>query len=116
MRHRKKGRILGRTTGPRRALFKSLAISLVLYETIKTTESKAKELRGMVEKMITRGKANTLTARRLLLKQLGQANAVKKILEVLSPRFKDRRGGYTRIIKLAPRAGDGAKMVIIEFV
>ncbi len=116
MRHRKQGRKFGRLTGPRKALLRSLSVSLVLYEKVKTTEAKAKELRGVVEKMITRGKANTLTARRLLLSQLAQENAVKKILEVLSPRYADRKGGYTRVIKLVRRAGDGAKMAIIEFI
>ncbi len=116
MRHRKEGKILGRKAAPRKALFKNLAVSLILYEKIKTTEAKAKVLRGVVEKMITRGRANTLAARRLLIKELGQENAVKKILEVLSPKYMDRQGGYTRIIKLGRRKGDRAPEVIIEFV
>ncbi|MFA4937319.1 MAG: 50S ribosomal protein L17 [Patescibacteria group bacterium] len=116
MRHRNKGRILDRTKAPRQALIKNLAASLILYEKIKTTEAKAKEMRGYVEKIITKGKANTLAARRLLLKQLPTENSVKKVLEVLSPRYQKRPGGYTRIVKLPRRKGDGAKLALIEFV
>ncbi len=116
MRHRKKGRILGRTKGPRQALIKNLAASLILYEKIKTTEAKAKEIRSYVERLITKGKANNLAARRLLLRRLPTENSVKKVLEVLSPRYQERKGGYTRIVKLPRRRGDGAKSVLIEFV
>ncbi|MFH1111632.1 MAG: 50S ribosomal protein L17 [Patescibacteria group bacterium] len=116
MRHRNKGRILGRTKAPRQALFKNLAASLILYEKLKTTEAKAKEMRGYVERIITKGKINTLASRRLLLKQLPTENSVRKVLEVLSPRYKDRHGGYTRIVKLIRRKGDGAKIALIEFV
>lgn len=116
MRHRKNVKTLDRKTGPRKALLRSLATNLVLYEKIKTTEGKAKTLKPIIEKLITKAKKNDLNARRELIKYLYTENAVRKVLEVLIPKYKDRKGGYTRIIKLAPRLGDGAKMVQIEFV
>ncbi|MFH1866806.1 MAG: 50S ribosomal protein L17 [Patescibacteria group bacterium] len=116
MRHRKKSRILGRTKAPRRALMKNLASSLILYEKIKTTEAKAKELRSYVERLVSIGKSNSLAARRLLLRRLPTENAIKKVLEVISPRYQSRQGGYTRIVKLGRRKGDGAPQVLIEFV
>jgi len=116
MRHRKKGKILDRKTESRKALLRSLATSLVLYEKIKTTEAKAKALKPVIEKIITHGKKANLTTRRNLHKYLYLNNSVKKVLEDLSPRYKDRKGGYTRIIKLGTRKGDQAKIVQIEFV
>ena len=116
MRHRKKTKILGRKKEPREALMRSLATNLIIYEKIKTTEAKAKALKPYVEKMITLGKKNTLHARRQLLAKLYVEGAVKKVLEVLSPRYKDRKGGYTRITKLGKRYGDRAKMAQIEFI
>lgn len=116
MRHRKKTKTLGRKKEPREALMRSLATNLIIYEKIKTTEVKAKALKPYVEKMITLGKKNTLHARRQLLAKLYVEGATKKVLEVLSPRYKDRKGGYTRITKLGTRYGDGAKMVQIEFI
>ncbi|PKL72053.1 50S ribosomal protein L17 [Candidatus Kuenenbacteria bacterium HGW-Kuenenbacteria-1] len=116
MRHRKKGKILSRKTGPRIALFKNLAASLVIYEKIKTTEAKAKVLRGVVEKIITKGKINNLTTYRSLLAYLPERTTAKKVLEVLSPKYKERNGGYTQTIKLGRRRGDGAEMVLIKFV
>jgi large subunit ribosomal protein L17 len=116
MRHRKRGKTLGRKKAPRESMFRNLASSLVIYEKIITTEAKAKAIRPIVEKLITIGKENTLTARRKLLQYLYVENAVKKVLEVLSPRYKDRKGGYTRIIKIGERQGDGAKTAQIEFV
>jgi large subunit ribosomal protein L17 len=116
MRHRVKGKILGREAGPRKALYRNLATSIVLYERIKTTEAKAKAVRPMVEKMITLGKRNTLAARRQLLAFFYVENAVKKILEDLAPRYKTRAGGYLRITPIGRRLGDAAKMVMIEFV
>ncbi|MBU1180221.1 50S ribosomal protein L17 [Patescibacteria group bacterium] len=107
---------LGRKKAPREALLRSLATSLVLYEKIETTEAKAKVLRPYVEKMITLGKKNTLHARRQLLAKLYLESAVKKMLDELSPRYKERKGGYLRIVKLGFRQGDAAKMVKIEFV
>jgi len=116
MRHLQKGKILDRKKEARKALLRSLATSLVLYEKIKTTEAKAKALKPIIEKLITIGKKADLHTRRQLKKTLYTDNAVKKVLENLSPRFKDRKGGYTRIIKIGTRIGDNAKQVIIEFV
>jgi large subunit ribosomal protein L17 len=116
MRHRNTNKILDRKKAPREALIRSLATNLVLYEKIKTTEAKAKVVKPVVERIITKGKAGNLHARRELIKYLYVSNAVKKVLEELSPRYKDRKGGYLRIIKLTPRLGDAAKMVQIEFV
>lgn len=116
MRHRKKGKTLDRKRDPRKALMRSLATNLILHEKIKTTEAKAKAVKPIVEKLITKGKAGDLHARRELLKYLYVENAVKKILEDLSPRYKERKGGYTRIVKLGNRQGDAAKIVQIEFV
>lgn len=116
MRHRKIGKVLDRKVGPRRALLKNLAQSLVLYEKIKTTEAKAKVLRPYVERLVSLAKENTLANRRLLLQRLPTENAVRKLLEVLGPRYKSRKGGYTRIMKLGVRMGDRAKISLIEFV
>jgi len=116
MKHRHKGKKLGRKKDPRKALMRSLATSLILYEKIKTTEAKAKALKPVVEKLITKSKNNNLATKRQLLEYLYLENAVKKILEELGPRYKDRQGGYTRITKTGIRLGDGAKMVQIEFV
>lgn len=95
---------------------RGLAQNLVLYEKIKTTEAKAKALRPYIERMITTAKKGDLTARRSLMKDLTTDGAVKKMLEVLGPRYKTRAGGYTRIVKIGPRQGDGAEIVQIEFV
>jgi len=116
MRHRKTTPKLGRPTAQRKALLKNLANSLILYEKITTTEAKAKALRPYLEKMITRAKVDNLHNRRELLKVLPTKNSVKKIFEVLGPKYKTRAGGYLRIIKLVPRKGDAAKMAVIEFV
>lgn len=116
MHHRHKGKILGREIGPRKALLRNLIISLVLTERMKTTEAKAKALRSKIEKIITLSKINNLNSRRKLISHLQNQEAVKKLLNVLGPRYQERRGGYTRIIKLGQRRGDAAKMAIIEFV
>lgn len=116
MRHRKKGKILGREKASRKALLRNLAAQVILYEKVKTTLPKAKAVRPFVEKMITRGKTDTLDNRRKLLQFFYFENPVKKILEVLGPRYRDRKGGYTRIVKLNQRKGDAAKMAIIELV
>jgi len=116
MRHRKKGKILDRKKAPREALLRNLAASIVLYEKVKTTEAKAKAVKPFVERMITKGKEDTLASRRQLMKFFYTEHPVKKILEVLGPRYKTRKGGYTRIIKMGPRKNDGAKMVQIELV
>lgn len=116
MRHRSKTKILGREKAPRQALLRGLATSVIIYEKVKTTEAKAKAVKPVVEKLITTAKKNDLTARRKLLSVLYHKNAVNKALEVLGPRYQDRKGGYTRIVKLGKRQGDGAEMVQIEFV
>jgi len=107
---------LGREKGPRAALYRNLATSIVLYEKVKTTEAKAKAVKPMVEKMITVGKKNDLVSRRELLAFFYVENAVKKILEDLAPRYKNRQGGYLRVTPIGRRQGDAAKMVQIEFV
>jgi large subunit ribosomal protein L17 len=116
MRHQKSKKTLDRKAGPRKHLLKNLAAQFILYEKISTTEAKAKVLRSFVEPLITTGKENTLAARRNLMKTLPIENAVKKVLEELGPRYKERPGGYTRITKLSQRQGDAAKMARIEFV
>ena len=116
MRHNRKGKSLGRTKAPRVALMRSLATSFVVYEKIKTTTAKAKALRPVVEKLITLSKNDTLHNRRQGLEFLYTEAAVKKLFEVLGPRYKERKGGYTRIIKLAPRPNDAAEVAIIEMV
>ncbi|MCX6719734.1 MAG: 50S ribosomal protein L17 [Candidatus Staskawiczbacteria bacterium] len=101
--------------GPRKALLRVLVNNFLLHEKIKTTEAKAKELRSIAEKMITRAKDINLANRRLLSASL-TPKLTKKIIEDIAPKYKDRQGGYTRIMKLGPRNSDGAKMVIIELV
>ncbi len=115
MRKRKKGRKLSRKRDQRRALLKSLARSLILHEKIKTTEAKAKELRPFIEKFITRAKQDSVHTRRILARTF-EPSIVKKLVEEIAPRYKERQGGYTRIIKLEPRRRDSAKMAIIELV
>lgn len=115
MRKRNKGRKLSMKKGPRKALLRSLTNNFFIYEKIKTTEAKAKELRPIAEKDITRAKKNDIASRRILLKTLNP-KTVKKIIEEIAPKYKDRNGGYTRILKLGPRDSDGAKMAIIELI
>ncbi len=115
MRKLNKGRKLSRKIGPRKALLRTLANSFFMYEKITTTEAKAKELRPIAEKMITRAKVNQVANRRLLAQSLNQ-KMVKKLVDEIAPKYKDRNGGYTRISRLGPRNSDGAKMVIIELV
>lgn len=116
MRHRKKGKILGREKGPREALIRNLAASVVLYEKVQTTETKAKMIRPVIEKLVTRGKEPTLTNRRYLHSFFYTEAPVKKILEVLGPRYKERPGGYLRITRIGHRQGDAGVKVQIEFV
>jgi large subunit ribosomal protein L17 len=116
MRHHNANRKFGREKDQRNALMKSLALSLVEREKIKTTEAKAKELRPYVEKMITKGKIGTIASRRLLTSRLGSESGAKKICDTLSPNYTERAGGYLRITKLPSRANDAAKMAQIEFV
>jgi len=116
MRHRVAHRKLGRTTEHRMALLRNLAASLISHERIRTTQAKAKELRPFVEKLVTLGKRDSLHARRRALAILPEKATVKKLFGEISPRFSSRHGGYTRILKLGPRQGDGALMAFIEFV
>ena len=116
MRHRNTGKILDRKKAPREAMLKNLAASVLMYEKVKTTEAKAKTVRTLVERAITLSKKGDLTARRALISKLPQPLAVKKAMDVLGARYKDRKGGYTRIVKLGARTGDGASMVQIELI
>ena len=116
MRHRKAKVTLDRKAGPRRALLKHLAISMVIHGRIKTTAAKARAVRPVVERAVTIGKRGDLTARRRLLSTLGSATATERVLSTWSKKFKERPGGYTRIIKLGRRAGDAAAIVLLEFV
>ena len=116
MRHRKKGRQLGRQTKHRWALFRSLVTSLLEHERIETTEAKAKEIRGFTDRMITLGKEGTLPARRQALSFIRSKDVVSKLFSDVAPRFKDRSGGYTRMVKTRRRIGDAAKLVAIELV
>ncbi len=116
MRHRKKGRQLGRQTKHRWALFRSLVTSLLEHERIETTEAKAKEIRGFTDRMITLGKEGTLPARRRALAFIRSKEVVSKLFSDVAGRFKDRQGGYTRTVKTRRRIGDGAEMVAIELV
>ena len=116
MRHRKKGKILGRTAAPRKALLRNLATSVILYEKVQTTEAKAKAVRPLVERAITAGKTPSLATRRNLMRVFYTEHPIKKLFEVLGPRYATRPGGYTRIIKLGSRKNDSASMVQIELV
>lgn len=117
MRHRVAGFKLGRTTSHRIAMTRNMASSLIEHERIVTTLPKAKALRPFVEKLVTMAKEPTLHRRRLAFSRLRDKDAAAKLFEVLGPRFKDRPGGYTRILKLSkPRLGDNGKRAIIEFV
>jgi len=116
MRHQVKRYNLRRNTGHRRALLRSLVASLLEKERIRTTLSKAKAARPVAEKMITLGKRNTLAARRKAQTFIVKESAVRKLFTDLGPRFKERPGGYTRIVKLSPRAGDGAQMAMLELL
>ncbi|MEM8961091.1 MAG: 50S ribosomal protein L17 [Acidobacteriota bacterium] len=115
MRHRVRGRKLGRTTSHRKALFRNQLSSLFEHERIITTLPKAKELRPLAEKLVTAGRKDDLPARRRVRKWVNR-HLVKKIFDDIAPRFADRPGGYTRILKLGPRQGDAAEMAILEFV
>lgn len=116
MQHNRAGRKLGRTTAHRKSLFRNQLSSLITHERIQTTLPKAKDLRPLIEKMVTLGKRGGLHARRLVLKTIPEATTVKKLFEEIAPRFKERAGGYTRIMKLGRRQGDGAEMAILEFI
>jgi large subunit ribosomal protein L17 len=116
MRHKNKVKTLDRTKEARELMLRNLASSIIIYEKVKTSEAKAKAVKPMLEKIITTAKKGDLASRRNLLKVLLQPKAVKKAMEVLGDRYKERPGGYCRIIKIGPRQGDGAKIVQIELV
>lgn len=116
MRHKMSGRKLNRTSSHRKAMFKNMAAALIKHEQIRTTLPKAKDLRPIVEKMITIGKKGDLAARRQLISKLDDEAMAKKVFDVLAPRYEERAGGYIRIMKAGFRYGDNAPMAIIEFV
>ena len=114
MRHKKRGRQLGRDTKHRSMLYRNLVTSLLEYERIETTEAKAKEIRGIADRMITLGKESSLAARRRAASYLMSRKIVAKLFQEIAPRFTDRAGGYTRLIKTRIRQGDGARMAVVE--
>ena len=116
MRHRLSGRKLNRSSAHRTAMFRNMAAALVKHEQIKTTLPKAKELKPIIEKMITLAKRGDLHARRQAASKLKEDQYVAKLFDVLGPRYKDRQGGYVRVLKAGFRYGDMAPMAIIEFV
>lgn len=120
MRHRKAGRTLGRDRDHRTALYRNLTKQLFTYESICTTEAKAKSVRPQAEKLISLAKrglgGNRVHAQRLAMARLGDSSVVRKLFEELAPRYQERPGGYVRITKLGPRQGDGAEMVMLQLV
>ena len=116
MRHRRAGKKLGRDAAHRRALYSNLAGALIEHGRIKTTEAKAKAVKPLAEQMITLGRRGDLAARRQALAELRSKDVVHKLFADVAPRFADRPGGYSRIVKLGPRPGDSAEMVYLELV
>lgn len=116
MPHRNSGRLLGRTSSHRSALFRNMAVSLMKHEIIKTTLPKAKDLRRVVERLITLARTDNVAKRRLAFARLRDRDMVTKLFNDIAPRFKDRQGGYTRVLKCGFRNGDAAPMAIIELV
>lgn len=116
MRHQKAGRKLKRTASHRRALLANLAAELFRHKQIRTTTAKAKEARRLVDKMITFAKRGDLHARRLVLRRIRDRHLVKSLFEEIAPKYEDRNGGYTRIIRLGRRVGDGAELAVLELV
>tara|TARA_B100001142_G_scaffold190895_1_gene189988 strand:+ start:864 stop:1232 length:369 start_codon:yes stop_codon:yes gene_type:complete len=116
MRHRKSGRKLGRNSSHRKAMFRNMAASLFRHETIRTTLPKAKELRRVAEPLITLAKKDDVAHRRLAFSRLRDDVAVGKLFNELGPRFKDRPGGYLRILKMGLRAGDSAPMALVQLM
>jgi large subunit ribosomal protein L17 len=117
MAHRIGGRKLSRKQGPRLALYKNLTVSILRYERVKTTEAKAKEIRGRVERMITLAKKGDLTARRAVVAEFpNEPLVVTKLFEEIAPKYADRTSGFTRIVRLGQRQGDAAEIVQIELV
>ena len=116
MRHRQAGRKLNRTSSHRKSLFKNMAQALIKHEQIVTTLPKAKELKRVIEKLITLGKKSNLHARRLAFNQIRDKEMVSKLFGILAPRYSDRSGGYSRVLKAGYRTGDDAPMAVIELV
>ncbi len=116
MRHRKQGRKLNRTSSHRKAMFANMAASLIEHEQILTTLPKAKEMRSVADKLITLAKRGDLHSRRQAISQVRDVEQVKKLFDELGPRYKERPGGYTRVLKAGFRFGDNAPMAVIEFV
>ncbi len=121
MRHRVSGRHLGRPTDERAALYRSLVTALLRYERIRTTEARAKAIRGQAERLITIAKhglarANSLHERRQIIAATGDVKIAQKLFDLIGPKFAERPGGYTRVVRLGPRKGDAAEMVQIELV
>jgi large subunit ribosomal protein L17 len=116
MNHRKTGRKLSRSSSHRKALLRNMVTSLLEHEQIRTTDAKAKELRGVADRMITLGKRGTLHARRQALQTIRSKDVASKLFDELADRYRERPGGYTRVIKLGQRPGDAAPMSIIELV
>ena len=116
MRHRRAGRRLNRTTSHRRALFANMSAALIKHEQIVTTLPKAKELRRVADRLVTLAKRGDLNARRLAASRIRDEGMVKKLFDVLGPRYKERPGGYTRVLRAGYRYGDSAPMAVIEFV
>ena len=117
MAHRIDGRKLGRKSAPRRALYRNLIVAVLRYEQIKTTEARAKEVRGQVEQMITLAKQGSLASRRRIIAALpDEPLVIDKLINEIAPKYEDRSSGFTRIVKLGPRAGDAAPMVQLELV
>ncbi len=117
MAHRVDGRKLGRKMGPRLALYRNLTVSVLRYERVKTTEAKAKEVRGRVERMITLAKKGDLAARRAVIAEFpNEPLVVRKLFDEIAPKYADRQSGYTRLIHIGPRPGDAAEIVQIELI
>jgi large subunit ribosomal protein L17 len=116
MRHSNRGRKLNRRSDHRKGMFANMAASLITHEQIVTTLPKAKDLRPIVEKLVTLAKRGDLHARRLAIGEIRSVGSVKKLFETLGPRYKDRAGGYTRVLKAGFRRGDSAPVAVIEFV
>lgn len=117
MAHRIDGRKLGRKTAPRKALYRNLIVAVIRYEQIRTTEAKAKEVRGQVERMITLAKEGSLTSRRRIISEMpNEPLVIDKLMNEIAARYGDRSSGFTRVVRLGPRAGDAAPIVQLELV
>lgn len=117
MAHRIDGRKLGRQRGPRLALFRNLTVAVIRHERVKTTEAKAKEVQGRVERMITLAKRGDLAARRTVVSEFpNEPLVIKKLFDEIAPKYADRTSGYTRIVRIGPRQGDAAEIVQLELV